>query len=98
METLGAREGTDVRGAKDVRALVLSRCSHPCNSFLYKHSKLEELVDNVKFLIINYILNIAPQTRIKATNSILCSLHYSTTHQTLLKLTIVVLHRFISLF
>ena len=33
LETLGAREGTDVRGMKDVRALVLSRCSHPCNSF-----------------------------------------------------------------
>ena len=96
METLGAREGTDVREGCSGASLVSLLTS--LQFLLCKHSKLEELVDNVKFLIINYILNIAPQTRIKATNSILGSLHYSTTHQTLLKLTIVVLHRFISLF
>jgi hypothetical protein len=63
-----------------------------------KHSQLKQLVDSVKLLIIHYVLNIVPQTRVKMTNRILSSLYYAAMHQTLLKLTIIVLYRLISLF
>jgi hypothetical protein len=85
------------RGAYVVPTLLV-----PYNTSLqllfYKHSQLKQLVDGVKLLIIYYVMNIAPQTRVKMTNRILSSLYYATTHQTILKLTIIVLYKLISLF
>jgi hypothetical protein len=56
----------------------------PCNSFFDQHSKLEQTINSIVFLIINNILNFSMQPIIKMTNFIICFLMYPSTNHTIL--------------
>ena len=60
--------------------LALALLFMPLQFLFCKHNKLKQLVDSVKFFIINNVLNLVPQTRIETTNGIFVPLHSSTSH------------------
>jgi hypothetical protein len=73
------------------------RRSVPLQFFFCQHSKLDQTIDSIVFLIVNNVLNVSTQPRIKMTNFILCFLMNSNTNHTLLQLSIIVLDRHIPL-
>jgi hypothetical protein len=62
-----------------------------------QHSKLEQIIYSIVFLIVNNILNFSMQPGIKMTNFILYFLMYVSTNHTLLQLSIIILDRHIPL-
>jgi hypothetical protein len=65
--------------------------------FFGQHSKLEQTINIIIFLIVNNILNFRTQYGIKMTNFILHFLMYASTNYTLLQLSIIILIRHIPL-
>jgi hypothetical protein len=65
--------------------------------FLGQHSKLEQTIDGIVFLIVNNVLNFSTQPGIKIINFILCFLVNTSMNHTLLQLSIIVLDRHIPL-
>jgi hypothetical protein len=65
--------------------------------FFGQHSKLEQMINIIVFLIVNNVLYFSTQPRIKLTNFILHFLMNTSTNHTLLQLNIIVLDKHISL-
>jgi hypothetical protein len=63
--------------------------------FFSQHSKLEQIINSIVFLIVNNVLNLSTQPRIKMINFILCFLMNTSTNHKLLQLSIIVLDRHI---
>jgi hypothetical protein len=59
--------------------------------FFSQHSKLEQTINSIVFLIVNNILNLSMEPKIKTTNFILRFLMYASTNHTLLQLSIIIL-------
>jgi hypothetical protein len=65
--------------------------------FFGQHSKLEQTINTIIFLIVNNVLYFSTPPRVKMTKFILCFLMNTSTNHTLLQLTIIVLDKHISL-
>jgi hypothetical protein len=61
--------------------------------FFSQHNKLEQMIDNIVFLIVNNVLNFSMQPGIKTTNFILRFLMNISTNHTLLQFSIIVLDK-----
>jgi hypothetical protein len=92
----------DVEGTHEAEGVTEERGLRFCRLvtlqfFFIQYSKLEQMINNIVFLIINNVLNFSTQPKIKVTNFILHFLMYPSTNRTLLQLSIIILDRQIPL-